>query len=58
MWFAAFTHLVLYILIALVIEGIVIFSGWRPIIPTKTERVHLRLRGGKATNAYAAQMLL
>jgi hypothetical protein len=58
MWFAAFFNIILYVLIALVIDGIIVFNGWRIIVPAKAERVHLRLRGGKPPAALARQMLL
>jgi hypothetical protein len=58
MWLAAFLHIILYALIALVIQGVVMFNGWRIVVPSKSERVHLRLRGDKESHAYAAQMLL
>jgi hypothetical protein len=58
MWFAALLNIILYALIALVIEGIIVFSGWKIIMPAKAERVHMRLRGGKPSNVLAGQMLL
>jgi hypothetical protein len=58
MWLTAFLNILLYALMALVINGLVVINGWKLIIPVKSERAHLRLRGGKPSSVLARQMLL